>query len=72
MASKNGSRATALDRAAGTMVGLGALNWGLVGLTGIDAVRTVLGKSKAARAVYALFGASAAYAATRGARLMKR
>jgi uncharacterized protein len=62
---------TTLDRAAGAMVGLGALNWGVVGLTNADAVRMVFGK-KAARAVYALVGASAAYAVARGARLAKR
>jgi uncharacterized membrane protein YuzA (DUF378 family) len=71
MASKNGD-ITGLDRAAGALVGLGALNWGLIGLAGVDAIRMMLGKSKAARAVYTLVGASAAYAAVRGARLARR
>jgi uncharacterized protein len=61
-----------LDRAAGTMVGLGALNWGLVGLANFDAVRAVFGKnSRMARAAYALVGASAAYALYRGRQLAK-
>jgi uncharacterized membrane protein YuzA (DUF378 family) len=38
----------------------------------VDAIRMMLGKSKAARAVYTLVGASAAYAAVRGARLARR
>ena len=62
---------TPLDEVAGAMVGLGALNWGLVGLANFDAFRAVLGK-KAARAAYAVVGASAAYAAVRGAQLAKR
>ena len=67
---KKGDGMNGLDRAAGTMVGLGALNWGLVGLANVDPVRAILGK-KAARAVYALVGASAAYAVARGAQLAK-
>jgi uncharacterized membrane protein YuzA (DUF378 family) len=61
-----------LDRVAGTIVGLGALNWGLVGLTNFDAIRAAFGKSAATRAAYTLVGASAAYAVVRGSKLAKR
>jgi uncharacterized membrane protein YuzA (DUF378 family) len=33
------------DQLAGALLGLGALNWGLVGLANFDAVRAVLGKT---------------------------
>ncbi len=62
---------TPLDRAAGAVVALGALDWGLVGATNFDPVRATLGRS-AARAVYALVGASAAYALVRGRQLATR
>ena len=59
-----------LDQAAGAVLGLGALNWGLIGLANFDAVRAVFGKnSRAARVAYALVGASAAYAFIRGRQL---
>jgi uncharacterized membrane protein YuzA (DUF378 family) len=58
-----------LDQAAGAMVGIGALNWGLVALTGIDAVRAVFGRGSMARAIYALVGASAVYSLIRGRQL---
>ena len=61
-----------LDQAAGAVIGLGALNWGLVGVANFDAVRALFGKSAASRAVYALMGASAAYALLRGAQMAKR
>jgi Domain of unknown function (DUF378) len=41
------------DQLAGALLGLGALNWGLVGLANFDAVRAVLGKT----ARHALFTA---------------
>ena len=63
---------TPLDRAAGAVVGLGALNWGLVGLANFDAVRAMFGRSALTRAVYALVGASAAYTVVRGTQLAKR
>jgi len=63
---------TTLDQMAGTMVGLGALNWGLIGLANFDAVRAALGKGKASRAAYALIGASAIYAVARGRQLANR
>ena len=41
----------------GLLVGLGALNWGLVGLFNLDLVAKVLGEmSGAARVVYGLIG----------------
>jgi len=60
-----------LDAAAGAMVGIGALNWGLVGLANVDPVRAIFGK-KVARAVYAAVGASAAYGVARAAQLAKK
>jgi len=54
------------DRAAGALLTLGAVNWGLVGVANFDPVRAALGKSAAARAVYGLVGVSAAYALARG------
>jgi uncharacterized membrane protein YuzA (DUF378 family) len=57
-----------LDRAAGAMMALGALNWGVVGATNFDVIRAALGRNKA-RAAYGLMGASAAYAAVRGRQL---
>ena len=62
---------TPMDQAAGAIIGLGALNWGLVGLANFDAIRATLGKSAAARAAYALVGASAAYALIRGRQLAR-
>jgi uncharacterized membrane protein YuzA (DUF378 family) len=59
---------TTLDRTAGALVGIGALNWGLVGLANVDPVRAIFGR-KLARGIYALVGASAAYAVARGAKL---
>ena len=41
-----------LDEMAGAIVGLGALNWGLVGLANFDAVRAMFGKGAAARVAY--------------------
>ena len=61
-----------LDQVAGALVGIGALNWGLVGVANFDAIRAVLGKSAAARAMYGLVGASAAYAVVRGAQLASK
>jgi hypothetical protein len=70
---KNGiaGRLNGVDRAAGAILGLGALNWGLVGLANFDAVKAAFGDSKASRAVYALVGASGAYAVVRGRQLTK-
>jgi uncharacterized membrane protein YuzA (DUF378 family) len=61
-----------LDEVAGAVLALGALNWGLVGAANFDAIRAVLGRSVATRAVYGLVGASAAYARMRGRQLANR
>ena len=60
------------DQVAGALLGLGALNWGLIGLANFDAVRAVFGKSGASRVAYGLVGASGAYAIARGMRLARR
>ena len=53
------------DVVASTLVTVGALNWGLVGLFGIDLVAAVFGRgSRLSRLVYALVGASAVYLVT--------
>ena len=57
-----------VDKAAGAVLALGALNWGLVGAANFDAIRAALGRSKA-RAAYGLVGASAAYALARSQRI---
>jgi uncharacterized membrane protein YuzA (DUF378 family) len=56
----------AVDKAAGALLAVGALNWGLVGAANVDAFRMAFGKSVATRAAYGLVGASAAYALGRG------
>lgn len=60
------------DRVAGTILALGAINWGLVGAANFDAVRAALGRSAAARVTYGLVGTSAAYAVVRGRQLSRR
>ncbi len=64
-------RVTPLDQAAGAVMALGAINWGLVGLANFDPLRAALGRSVATRAAYGLVGASAAYALVRGRQLAK-
>lgn len=61
-----------VDRAAGAVLALGALNWGLVGAANFDAIRAALGRSPAARAAYGLVGVSAAYALGRSRQLGRR
>jgi uncharacterized membrane protein YuzA (DUF378 family) len=61
-----------MDKAAGAMLGIGALNWGLVGLTNFDAIRAAFGRSILSRGIYALVGASGVYALVRGRALAKR
>ena len=58
-----------VDQAAGAVLALGALNWGLVGAANFDAVRAALGKGAATRAVYGLVAGSAIYAMARGRQL---
>lgn len=56
--------ASSLDVAAASLVTIGALNWGLVGLFGFDLVATLFGRrSKLSRLVYTAVGASAVYLA---------
>lgn len=61
-----------VDRAAGAMLALGAINWGLVGAANFDAIRAALGKSTAARAAYTMVGLSAGYAIARSKQLSRR
>jgi uncharacterized membrane protein YuzA (DUF378 family) len=65
--SRSDQAVNTVDKAAGALLALGALNWGLVGAANIDAFRMALGRSAATRAAYGLIGASAAYALARGA-----
>ncbi|CAN5727257.1 hypothetical protein BH24ACT26_BH24ACT26_11890 [soil metagenome] len=54
-----------LELAASTLVTVGALNWGLVGLLNFDLVAAVLGKrSFLSKVVYTAVGASAVYLLT--------
>ena len=47
------------------LVIIGGLNWGLVGIAGLDLVATLLGEATLlSRVVYALVGVSAIYQAT--------
>jgi uncharacterized membrane protein YuzA (DUF378 family) len=63
----------ALDQANAAIVGIGALNYGLVGTLNFDLVRALLGpNSKATRAAYTLVGASAVYLFTRAAQAATR
>lgn len=61
-----------VDKAAGALLALGALNWGLVGVAKFDAIKAVFGRSAVARAAYGAVGASAAYAIARGQQLRHR
>jgi uncharacterized membrane protein YuzA (DUF378 family) len=54
---------TAIDWVAMVLLIVGGLNWGLVGLTGMDVVATLLGEgTMASRGIYLLVGLSALYA----------
>jgi uncharacterized protein len=51
-----------LDVVAATLLIVGGLNWGVVGVTGSDLVGAILGDlSPASRAVYVLVGLAAVY-----------
>ena len=53
-----------LDVVAATLVIVGGINWGLVGLFGFDLVAALFGEmSSLSRAVYALVGVAALYQA---------
>jgi uncharacterized membrane protein YuzA (DUF378 family) len=61
---KKAQSADPLEVAASTLVTVGALNWGLIGLLNFDLVATLFGRrSPLSRLVYALVGASAVYLA---------
>jgi uncharacterized membrane protein YuzA (DUF378 family) len=54
---------TAIDWVAMVLLIIGGLNWGLLGLTGMDAVATLFGEgTMASRGIYMLVGLSALYA----------
>ena len=61
MAKRSVNRLTALDRVALGLTGIGALNWGLVGLFNFNLVSAVFGKSLLSRIVYTLVGFSGVY-----------
>ena len=51
----------AVCKVAGILVGLGALNWGLYGVFGVDLVASVLGSmTTGAKVVYGLIGVAGA------------
>jgi uncharacterized protein len=59
---KQPASSDSVDLAASTLVTIGALNWGLVGLFNFDLVALLLGRrSLLSKAVYTLVGASAVY-----------
>jgi uncharacterized membrane protein YuzA (DUF378 family) len=59
---KKAPETDALDLAASTLVTVGALNWGLVGLFDLDLVAALLGRrSVLSKLVYTAVGASAVY-----------
>lgn len=64
---------TAVDWVAMVLLIIGGLNWGLVGLMGVDIVATLLGEgTMASRAVYMLVGLSALYSIYMSFRLGER
>lgn len=67
-------RLNALDWVAITLLVIGGLNWGLVGLFGFDLVATIFGgaSSLLARIVYILVGLSAVYVAVDAFQFEKR
>ena len=50
-----------LDWVAWTLVVVGALNWGLVGLTGLNLVETIFGTTPLTNFVYILVGLGGVY-----------
>jgi hypothetical protein len=62
-----------LDVVAALLVVIGGLNWGLVGIAGIDLVATLFGPmSLLGRAVYVLVGLSALYQAMQWQGIQRR
>jgi uncharacterized protein len=56
-----------VDTAAGVLVLVGALNWGLVGVARFNLVAALFGDTALSSIVYTLVGASAVYLAARWA-----
>lgn len=54
-----------LDVIAQVLILVGALNWGLIGLFQVDAVKELVGYSKLATIVYTLVGFAAIYVIVR-------
>lgn len=52
---------SSLDWVAWVLVVVGALNWGLVGVTNLNLVQTVLGTSALTQVVYLLVGLAGLY-----------
>lgn len=52
----SGKSCCAVCNVVGVLVGIGALNWGLVGIFNVDLVAMLLGMGMAAKAVYAVIG----------------
>jgi uncharacterized membrane protein YuzA (DUF378 family) len=64
---------SAVDWIAMTLLIIGGLNWGLVGLFGIDLVATLFGDMSAiSRIVYALVGLSALYSIYTASKMSRR
>jgi uncharacterized membrane protein YuzA (DUF378 family) len=62
-----------LDLVAALLLVIGGLNWGLVGIAGIDLVATLFGAmSPLGRAVYVLVGLSALYQAMQWQGIQRR
>ncbi len=56
-----GGKSCGVCKVVGLLVGIGALNWGLVGVFGVDLVARLLGDmTTAARVVYGLIGLAGA------------
>lgn len=51
-----GLKSCAVCKIVGVLVGVGALNWGLVALWDLDLVARALGAGRASKAVYVLIG----------------
>lgn len=70
--SRGASRLNAVDWIALILLFVGGINWGLVGLFGIDLVAMLFGEMSAlSRVVYALVGASALYTIYSGNKLFR-
>ncbi|TFW10269.1 DUF378 domain-containing protein [Oxalobacteraceae bacterium OM1] len=67
------NRMSAIDWIAMTLLIIGGLNWGLVGLMNVDLVATLFGEgSTLSRIVYALVGLSALYSIYTASKMSRR